>query len=204
MLEDLDKGKGDLLSRERRRTPLAKGKEQEKMVQSHQDKRTRRRFKVSVGIPGKQVISRRIAGQGHISNRVKDNRVLLEMGQASQAKVEERKAGRKDAGALVWNQRTGSPVASSVASSAPQTEKSTTVGTIDTIECTALDLCATTMAQKEVVNPRWIAFNVDTGAGGTAWPVNADYACEQVSSPAGRNYKTATGDMVEGQGRFRV
>ena len=32
--------------------------------------------------------------------------------------------------------------------------------------CTASDLCATTMAQ-EVVNPRWIAFNVDTGAGGT-------------------------------------
>ena len=70
----------------------------------------------------------------------------------------------------------GSPVASSVASSAPQTETSTTVGTIDTIECTALDLCATTMAQQEVVNSRWTAFNGDTGAGGTVWPVNADYA----------------------------
>ena len=93
---------------------------------------------------------------------------------------------------------------SSVASFAPQTETSTTVGTIDTIECTALDLCATTMAQQEVVNSRWIALNVDTGAGGIAWPINADYACEKVSGPAGRNYKTATGDMVEGQGRFRV
>ena len=40
--------------------------------------------------------------------------------------------------------------------------RSTTVGTIDKIECTALDLCATTMAQQEVANPRWRAFNVDT------------------------------------------
>ena len=69
-------------------------------------------------------------------------------------------------------------VASSVASSTPQTETSTTVGTVDAIECTALDLCATALTQQEIVNPRWIAFNVDTGAGGTAWPMNADYACE--------------------------
>ena len=96
------------------------------------------------------------------------------------------------------------PVATSVASSAPQTETNKTVGTIDTIECTTLDLCATTMAQQEVVNPRWIAFNADTGAGGTVWPMNADYACEKVSCPAGRKYKTATGEMFEGQGRFRV
>ena len=34
--------------------------------------------------------------------------------------------------------------------------------------------------------------------------MNADYACEKMSGPAGRNYKTATGGMVEGQGRFRV
>ena len=91
-----------------------------------------------------------------------------------------------------------------MASSAPQTETSTTVGAIDTIECTALHLCATTMAQQQVVNPRWIAFNVDTGAGGTVWPMNADYACEKVSGPAGRNYKAVTGDMVEGQGLLRV
>ena len=90
-----------------------------------------------------------------------------------------KKGKSKDAGALVWNQQTGSPVASSVASSAPQTETSTTVGTIDTIECTSLDLCA-----QEIVNPRWIAFNEDTGAGGTVWPTDADYACEKVS---GRN-----------------
>ena len=115
-----------------------------------------------------------------------------------------KKGKSKDAGAPVRNQQTGSPVASSVASSAPQVETSTTVGTIDTIECTASDLCATTMAQQEVVNPRWIAFNVDTGAGGTAWPMNADYAREKISGPAGRNNKTATGEMVEGEGRFRV
>ena len=40
----------------------------------------------------------RIAGQGHSSNRTKDNRILLEketMRKASQAKVEERKANPK-------------------------------------------------------------------------------------------------------------
>ena len=76
--------------------------------------------------------------------------------------------------------------------------------TVDAIECTTLDLCATALTQQEVVNPRWIAFNVDTGAGGTLWPMNADYACEKISGAGGRNYKTATGEMVEGQGRFRV
>ena len=50
---DLDNGKGDLLSRDRGRTLLAKGKGQQKMVQSHKDKRTRRRFKVNAGIAGK-------------------------------------------------------------------------------------------------------------------------------------------------------
>ena len=35
-------------------------------------------------------------------------------------------------------------------------------------------------------------------------PMNAGYACEKVSGPAGRNDKTATGEMVERQGRFRV
>ena len=64
------------------------------------------------------------------------------------------------------------------------------------IECTALDLCATALTQQEIVNPRWIAFNVDTGAGGPVWPMNADYACEKISGPAGRNYKTATCEMV--------
>ena len=34
--------------------------------------------------------------------------------------------------------------------------------------------------------------------------MNAHYACENISGPGGRNYKTATGEMVEGQGRFRV
>ena len=130
------------------------------------------------------------------------------LGKGSDAKGKPGKSGgkkgkSKDAGALVWNQQP-SPVASSVASSTPQTETSTTVGTVDAIECTALDLCATALTQQEIVNPRWIAFNVDTGAGGTVWPMNADYACERISGPGGRNYKTATGEMVEGQGRFRV
>ena len=129
-------------------------------------------------------------------------------GKGSDAKGKPGKGGgkkgkSKDAGALVCNQQP-SPVASSVASSTPQTETSTTVGTVDAIECTALDLCATALTQQEIVNPRWIAFNVDTGAGRTVWPMNADYACEKISGPGGRNYKTATGEMVEGQGRFRV
>ena len=110
------------------------------------------------------------------------------MRRASQAKVVERKENPKILGALVWNQQP-SPVASSVASSTPQTETSTTVGTVDAIECTALDLCATALTQQEIVNPRWIAFNVETGAGGTVWPMNADYACEKISGPGGRNYK---------------
>ena len=33
----------------------------------------------------------------------------------------------------------------------PQTETSTTVGTVDAIECTALDLCATALTQQEIV-----------------------------------------------------
>ena len=78
MLEDSDSGKDDPLPRDRGRTPLAKGKEQEKMVQSHQDNRTRKRFKVSVGTEGKHVINRRFAGQGHSSKRTKDNQILLE------------------------------------------------------------------------------------------------------------------------------
>ena len=57
MLEDSDNGKGDLLPRERGRIPRAQRKEQEKMVQSHQDKRTRKRSKVSVGIAGKHVVT---------------------------------------------------------------------------------------------------------------------------------------------------
>ena len=109
-----------------------------------------------------------------------------------------KKGKSKDAAALVWNQQPG-PVASSVASSTPQTETSTLVVTVDAIECTALDLCATALTQQEIVNPRWIAFNMDTGAGGTVWPMYADYACEKISGPTGRNCKTATGGMVEGQ-----
>ena len=102
-------------------------------------------------------------------------------GKGSDAKGRSGKGGgtkgtSKDAGALVWNQRP-SRVASSVASSTPQTETSTTVGTVDAIECTALDLCATALTQQEILNPRWIAFNVDTGVGGTVWPMNADCAC---------------------------
>ena len=102
-----------------------------------------------------------------------------------------KKGKSKDAGALVWNQQTGSPVASSVASS-PQTGTSTTVGAIDTIECTALDLCATTMAQQEVMNRRWPSM----------WTLELEELCGRLTRttharkfPAGRNYKTATYEL---------
>ena len=52
-----------------------------------------------------------------------------------------------------------------MALSTPQTETSTTIGTVEAFECTALDLCATALTQQEIVNPRWMTFNVDTGAG---------------------------------------
>ena len=158
-------------------------------MQSHQDKRRRRRCEACSGIEGNQVINRRTARQGHSSNRVKDSRInSLGKGNGGKGKSGEgggKKGKSEDAGALVWNQQTGSAVASLVASSAPQTETSATLGTIDTIECTALDLCATSMAQQEAANPCWIAVNVDTG--GTVWPMNADNECEKVSGPAGRN-----------------
>ena len=34
--------------------------------------------------------------------------------------------------------------------------------------------------------------------------MDADYACGKISGPARRNCKIATGEMVEGKGRFRV
>ena len=70
-----------------------------------------------------------------------------------------------------------------------KSETSTTGGMIDTLNALRWILCA-----QEIVNPRWIGFNADTGAGGTVWPMNADYACEKILGPAGRNYKTATGE----------
>ena len=70
------------------------------------------------------------------SNRVKDIQILLErevMQKVKSGKCGGKKVKSKDAGALVWNEQP-SPVASSVASSTPQTETSTTVGTVDAIE----------------------------------------------------------------------
>ena len=57
MLADSDNGGDDPLPKERGRTPLAREKEQERMVPSLQVNRTRKRFKVSVEIAGKQVIN---------------------------------------------------------------------------------------------------------------------------------------------------
>ena len=38
------------------------------------------------------------------------------------------------------------------------------------------------------MNPRWIAVNVDTGGGGTVWPMNAACACQKISGPGGRGF----------------
>ena len=69
------------------------------------------------------------------ATELRDIQILLEreaMRRAGQAKVVEREGKSKEAGALVWYQQP-SPVASSVASSTPHTETSTTVGTVDAI-----------------------------------------------------------------------
>ena len=60
-------GKDETLPKERERIPLALAKKREqekmeKMVRNHQDERTHRKLKVSVGIAGKQVINTRTAG----------------------------------------------------------------------------------------------------------------------------------------------
>ena len=79
MLEDSDSGKDEPFPKEGERTSLAlaKKKKQEKMVRNHRDEQTRRKFTVSVGIAGKQLINRRTARQGH-SSRVKESQILPE------------------------------------------------------------------------------------------------------------------------------
>ena len=67
MLEDSNSGKDEILPKERERIPLARAKEREqekmeKMVRNHQDERTHRKLKISVGIAGKQVTNTRTAG----------------------------------------------------------------------------------------------------------------------------------------------
>ena len=98
MLEVSDNRKVGSLPSKRRRTTLAKGKEQGKMVRHHRYQRTRRKSKVHVGIARKQVINLKIAGRSYSNTKVKDDRTLLErvtMRRASQARVEERKTNPK-------------------------------------------------------------------------------------------------------------
>ena len=51
---------------------------------------------------------------------------------------------------------------------------------------------------------RWLAINLDTGAGGTVWPADADYANEKTSCIASCSHRTATGELVEGLGGYMV
>ena len=217
MLEDSDKGPGRF-GRRKGKNPTGKKKQkqkQEHMVPSNQDMRLRRRSKVSASIARQQVINERTAGKSRSSsstNRTKHSSWKGKDGKIQSSKGEGKKGKSKDAGALAWteqlmcDQASGTPVASTTASSAQQTETSTTVGTV---ECAglALDLCGTTTARQGNANgiaSRWRAANLDIGSGGTVWLMNADFAFEKVAGPEGRNFKTAAGDIVEGQGRFRV
>ena len=195
MLEDSDSGKDDILPNER-----------DKFHWHWQRKGNRKNGKDGAKSTGR-VNTPKTQSQcwncGKTGHQYKDCWVNLGRWPQQQSQGHSNSPGKgSDAKGRWWKerkiQRCWSPVASSVASSAPQTETSTTVGTVDAIECTALDLCATALTQQEIVNPRWIAFNVDTGAGGTVWPMNAHYTCKKISGPGGRNYKTATGEMVEG------
>ena len=196
MLEDSDSGKDEILPKERERIilALAKEKEQEnmeKMVRNHKDMRTHRKLKISVEIAGKQVTNTRIAGDGH-SNRMKDTQILLEkemMRRANQAKVVARKENPK--------------MPEHLREINSRVQQQARWHRLHHGQKQAQRLAQLTRLSAHR-KPRWIAFNVDTRAGGTVWPLNADYACEKISGPGGRNYKTATGEMVEGQGRFRV
>ena len=129
-----------------------KGKEG-KMVQSHHDKRTRRRCWNC----GNQVINRRIAGQGQQ--------------QQSQGQSNAPGKGNDVKGKLEH---------------------------LFGISKLQVQLRARWRRLhrrvKQALNARWIAINVDTGVGGTVWPMNADYAREKVSGPTFRNYKMAPGD----------
>ena len=203
--------------RRKGKNPTGKKKQkqkQEHMVPSNQDMRLRRRSKVSASIARQQAINERTAGQSRSSstNRTKHSSWKGKDGKNKSSKGEGKKGKSKDAGALawteqlMWDQASGTIVASTAASSAQQTETSTTVGTV---ECAglALDLCGTTTARQGNANDiasRWRSANLDIGSGGTVWLMNADFSFEKVAGPEGRNFKTAAGDIVEGQGRFRV
>ena len=69
----------NVFQRKGERTPFAKERRNRKKWSAPyvRTSKTRRRFKGSVGIAGKLVINRRIAGQSH-SSRVTDNQILLE------------------------------------------------------------------------------------------------------------------------------
>ena len=158
--------KGRAFSKGRERTPLAlaKEREQEQMVRNHRDVQARRNSRSVLELLENRSSIEGLLARPQQQSQGQSNSPGKDDVKGKSGKGGGKKGKSKDAGALVWNHQP-SPVASSVASSAPQTETSTTVGTVDAIECTALDLCATAMTQQEIVNPRWIAFSVDTGAG---------------------------------------
>ena len=135
------KGRNFPKGNERIPLALAKEREQEKMenmVRNHQDERTRRKLKVSVGIAGKTGHQHKDLGRWpQQQSQGRSN----SPGKGSDAKGKSGKGGgkkgkSKDAGALVWNQQP-SPVTSSVASSTPQTETSTMLArlTLDSFQC---------------------------------------------------------------------
>ena len=163
MLEDSDNGKDEILPKERENPTERKGNRNRwkrwcEIIRTSEHTENSKSQCWNCGKTGHQYKDCWVnlgrwpqqQSQGHSNYPGKGSDAKGKLG-----KGDGKKGKSKDAGALVWNQHP-SPVASSVASSTPQTETSATVGTVDAIECTALDLCATALTQQEIVNPRWI------------------------------------------------
>ena len=105
--------------------PCGFAEDMQYIVPSNEDMRLRRRSKVSAGIARQQVINERTAGQSRSSiNRTKHSSWKGKDGKNKSGKGEGKKGKSKDAGALawteqlMWDQASGTPVASTAASSA--------------------------------------------------------------------------------------
>eukprot|EP00971_Amphidinium_carterae_P290131 5760686-Amphidinium_carterae.1 len=119
-------------------------------------------------------------------------------------KQQQNKAG-KDAGGASKGKGKGKSKDAGALDEAPAAEP---VGAANVDLCHAAEAVGGESA--EAANGRWIALNVDTGAGGTVWPYTrayslaADYLATKVEGNSSRTFKTATGELVEGQGVYKL
>ncbi|CAK0892249.1 unnamed protein product, partial [Prorocentrum cordatum] len=134
-------------------------------------------------------------------------------GGKSKGKYKGKDGKGKDAGALEWdswdspaaaswNQLAAGPTTISATPWPAPPEPSVAVSTVDL--CAAWDAVSPAPAARAPSHVKWVAINVDTGAGGTVWPADADYAGERAPGLSGRTHRIATGELVEGQGRFKI